>query len=240
MILQAPSGAVFGEPDLEAIRLMGKYRMVDYSDKPFTLKSGIKSNVYVRGRDDMTDHPELLWALGSHLNGYVLKNGLVSEDQKQLCLIGVPTAGTPLATATALVSHNQRVPYPICFRQMRSVLKSHGAHQDWVDGKPDLETHQYAAIENVITSGKSVYDAGKRMTLAGYPAKQMPVIILIDRQQGGFGRLQEAGFEELYVVFNLLDVTYAFGELGLWPKSAVQSVEDEIRYHKFHDFGPFE
>ena len=60
----------------------------------------------------------------------------------------------------------------------------------------------------------------------------MPWLIFIDRQQGAVERLRSLGFNRISVALQLLDITFVFGELGLWPKSAVQAVEEEIRAHQ--------
>jgi hypothetical protein len=44
--------------------------------------------------------------------------------------------------------------------------------------------------------------------------------------------MEKAGFKRIVVAFKLLDLTFAFGELGLWPKSAVKAVEEEIKAHQ--------
>ena len=60
----------------------------------------------------------------------------------------------------------------------------------------------------------------------------MPSFVLVDRQQGGIQNMEKAGFKRIVVAFKLLDLTFAFGELGLWPKSAVKAVEEEIKAHQ--------
>ena len=88
------------------------------------------------------------------------------------------------------------------------------------------------AVDGVVTDGASKIEAAKRaVEEQGYPWN-MPCFILVDRQQGAVERLKRLGFERLVVAYNLLDITFAFGELGLWPKSAVQAVEEEIKAHQ--------
>jgi hypothetical protein len=70
------------------------------------------------------------------------------------------------------------------------------------------------------------------MLVDGYP-EPAGTLIWIDRQQGALPLLAKAGFQRVLVAYSLLDVTYVFGELGLWPKSAVKAVETEIEAHQF-------
>lgn len=229
--MQVPSGAVYGKQDLAILLDMAKFGFVRHSETPFKLKSGVPSNVYVFGREDLTDNPQLEWHVGTKIAGIVYDN---THDARQPCLIGIPTAGNALAQAAAMVSFQlHRLSLPIAHRVMREQLKQHGAHSTWVNGRPDLKRQRYWIVDNVATDGGSKKEAAGKLEADGYPAKQMPCLIWIDRQQGAVPRLKAAGFEQVIVAYNLLDITYAFGVMGLWPKSAVAAVEEEIKAHQF-------
>jgi len=238
--MQVPSGRVFGDLDLQIMRLSAKYNFVRTSAEPFTLKSGVKSNVYVyvSGRDDLTDHPDLEWLVGRKIASLVLQNALERGDLKKQCLIGLPTAGTALAQAAAMVNWScQRLfvganeEPRIIHRIMREALKTHGAHPDWVNGKPQPDSHTYWGVDNVATDGGTKMEAREHFRESGYP-EVMPAFIWIDRQQGAIVRLKRAGFSVIVVAYELLDVTFALGELGFWPKEIVRSVEVEIKAHQ--------
>lgn len=229
--MQVPSGAVYERQDLAILLEMAKCGFVRHSEIPIKFKSGILSNVYVFGREDLTDNPQLEWLAGAKIASIVYDN---THDTRQPCLIGIPTAGNALAQAAAMVSFQlHRLWLPIAHRVMREQLKQHGAHSTWVNGRPDLGRQQYWMVDNVATNGKSKQEAAEKLEADGYPAKQMPCLIWIDRQQGAVPRLKAAGFEQVIVVYNLLDITYAFGVMGLWPKSAVTAVEKEIKAYQF-------
>ncbi|MEJ0021535.1 MAG: hypothetical protein WDN47_03030 [Candidatus Doudnabacteria bacterium] len=233
--MQVPSGMVFTAEDLTLMREMAIVRFVAYSETPFKLKSGIMSNVYVFGREDLTDHPELEWLIGRKIAQVVYGSDIYESEQQ--CLIGIPTAGNALAQAAAMASVEERKKYgpkmpPIAHRIMREALKQHGAHQGWVNGRPDPR-QRYWMVDNVATDGKSKLEAAEKLEADGYPAKQMPCLIWADRQQGAVPRLEAAGFEHIIVIYNLLDIAFALGELGIWPKEMVKAVEDEIKAHQF-------
>lgn len=121
----------------------------------------------------------------------------------------------------------------ICHRLMRETLKQHGAHHTWVNGKPD-PCHSYWLVDNVATDGQSKIEAAEKLTQDGYLIEEVSCLIFIDRQQGAIPRLKkETKFKQIVVVYNLLDITYALGELGLWPKDSVKAVEEEIKAHQF-------
>jgi orotate phosphoribosyltransferase len=248
--LELPSGGVYTAADLALLIRMNEVQFVSHSDEPFTLKSGIKSHVYVRGREDLTDHPDLLWQVGRKIC-QVLTDELkgILADHKQVCLIGIPTAGTPFAQAASMVSLSEGFtighhtddcggkhgPMNICFRVMKEMTKQHGTHGGWINGKPNPFQH-YILVDNVATNGASKPEAVAKLKEDGYFGGsdswyQPHALIWIDRQQGAIQNLKAAGFGQITVVYNLLDITYAYGELGLWPKSAVAGIEEEIQAH---------
>lgn len=76
--LETPSGGWFDSFDLHLLKMMHDVGFIKHNDTPFTLKSGIKSNVYVFGREDLTDNPGLEWLIGSKLlplNFWLLDSG---------------------------------------------------------------------------------------------------------------------------------------------------------------------
>jgi len=234
MPMDLPSGLTFNEDDLALVRMLGQYGYVTRLPEPVKLKSGIMSRIYVLGRQDMTDHPDLVWAIGQRISRVVRQN--TQPGDKRHCLIGVPYAGIAPAVAGSLVDHalhgNDPSTETICFRIMRHDKKDHGVHGGWVDGKytPDMT---FWPVDNVITDGGSKFVAAARMEEDGYPSHELPSLIFIDRQQGGVRRLHEAGFKRVVTAFNLLDLTHAYVQLGIWPADMADSVAEEIAAHQF-------
>ncbi|MDO8557673.1 MAG: hypothetical protein Q7S09_00580 [bacterium] len=230
-----PSGTIFSDADIQILKLMAAYGFVRRSETPFKLKSGIFSHVYVSGREDFTDHSDLEWPIGEKIARKVWE--YARPEDRQPCLIGIPTAGTALAQAAAMASfrmERRKTDLPINHRLMREVQKWYGAHQhSWVNGKPDLARHTYWMVDNVATDGQSKIEATEKLAQDGYPVNDMPCLIFIDRQQGAIAQLERAGFRRIVVVYNLLDITYALGEIDIWPKSMVSAVEEEIHAHQF-------
>ena len=233
--MQVPSGREFDRADLDIVRRMGEVGLVEHRDEPFRLVSGVESHVYVNGRQDLTDHPDLVWKVGRKLAEVVY--GETHGHIWAQCLIGVPVVGRTFAQAASMASVQLRGEsperlLPISFRVMREQKKQHGGHQKWIEGDCNF-SHRYWLVDNVATNGENKLKAAVRAEEDGYPSCQMPCLIWIDRQQGAVPRLQAAGFEKVVVVYNLLDLTFAFSEMSLWPKSAVAAVEEEIKAHQF-------
>ena len=115
----------------------------------------------------------------------------------------------------------------ICHRIMREALKGHGAHRNWVNGEADLSRHTYWRVDNTITSGDSIFDAEIKLMSNGYPGKG-PLLIWVDREQGGVERLRQYKFQRIVTVYRLLDLVRVFGELNLWPEKLVKACEEEL------------
>lgn len=235
--MKVPSGQIFNKLDLQILPLLVKYSFIQWRDTPFILKSGVNSNVYVFGREDITDHPDFEWLIGRKI-ALLVKEHTLPED-KQPCLIGIPSAGTPLAQAASMVSYKENIcvnGHFICHRVMKETLKAHGAHPNWVNGPPQPEIHTYWTIDNVVTDGGSKFEAADRFSESGYPIQEMTSLVFVDRQQGGINRMEQRGFKRIVVAYRLLDLTFAFGELGFWPKATIKAVEREIRDHQLTQF----
>ncbi len=226
--LELPSGAVYDAEQLALMKRFHELGTVVWSDKPFTLKSQIESHVYVHARQELTQNTDVLKTVGQMISREIYLDALVDSDQRRCCLIGIPTAGTPLAAAAALFARDTAM----AFKLMREKKKTHGANQLWVDGFPEPHHYRYCSVENVVTSGQSVEEADIHLAEDGYPVTEMMTYVLVDRQQGGIERLQKIGYKAR-ALFALGDIAFAFGELGLWTKDQVFSVDKEIHAHRF-------
>ena len=235
MPIAAPSGTVFSEGDVELIRLLGDIGFIKYSKKPFPLKSGVKSHVYVYGREDLTTNVNALWAIGEKVVQTAEAVMRRERDTRQALFVGLPTAGTPLAQAAAMVDWVKGYFLtPSAFMQMRSIRKlTHGVHESWLIGKPDMTKQRLFSVDNVATDGGTKFEMGDRFAEDSIDPLTIDNIILVDRQQGAVRRMIEHGYKKPIVIFNLLDLTFVFGQQGTWPTEAVAQVEKEIAEHQF-------
>ncbi|MDO8567060.1 MAG: hypothetical protein Q7R58_02835 [bacterium] len=238
--IDVPSGGVFESNDIALLQKANEAGSIVYRDKPFKLKSGIESNVYVFCRGDITSSPILLDMIGRKIACTVAENTARGDHRPNL--IGLPTAGTALAVAASMASVAMQEEGPnfplIASSVMREQLKkTHGANNLWVNGEtsgpPNLDKFTFWTVDNVATDGETKFEAAKRLEEDGYPSKDMPQVIFIDRQQGAVARLKTASFKRVVVCYNMLDITFVYGELGIWPKAVVKLVEKEIADHQF-------
>ncbi len=243
--MQLSTGKVLTGLDVAILNSMAEFGFVQYREEPFDLKSGVKSNVYVFGREDLTDNPGLLILLGEKIASVVWENSptWLEDNTPTPCLIGLPTAGTPLSQAASMVASlgNTRDRWrrqldkllaPISFRIMREQKKTHGAHNTWVNGKPNQpKPSTIWIVDNVATDGQTKKEMGDKLGEDGYPSRP-PCIIVVDRCQGALSNLAKWGFERVYVLYTLLEIVEYFSNIKAWPESAVESVRREIEEHQ--------
>ena len=141
----------------------------------FTLKSGLKSPIYIDLRQIIT-YPKLLEQIGQ---AYLpLLKGLKFER-----LAGLPYAAIPIATAISLAGN-----YPMIYP--RKEAKAYGT-------KAEIEGEYHSGettviIDDLATTGGSKFEAIEKLTGAGLRVKD--VVVLVDRQSGAKESLEQAGY----------------------------------------------
>jgi uridine monophosphate synthetase len=162
----------------------------------FTLKSGLKSPIYIDLRRLVT-YPQLLAQVASAYQP-------VLEKLKFDRLAGLPYAAIPIVTAISL-----QAGYPVIYP--RKEIKTYGTKAE-IEG--EYQAGETAVVvDDVTTTGGSKFEGIEKLTNAGLKVKD--VVVLIDRQSGAKKALAEAGYRlhAVLTIGELLDHWEASGKV---------------------------
>ncbi len=147
----------------------------------FTLASGKKSAYYFDAKK-LTLSPEGAYRIGKAMYDELAKLPLDAVG-------GVATGAYPIATAVTLVSYLEHKPLPAFM--VRETVKEHGTKR-LIEGHLK-EGFRVAIVEDVITTGGSVYKVIEAVKAAG--CRVVKVIALVDRHEGGGEKLRADGYD---------------------------------------------
>lgn len=167
----------------------------------FTLKSGLKSPIYIDLRQIIT-YPKLLADIAQ---AYL---PLLASLQFSR-IAGLPYAAIPIATAISLAGD-----YPMIYP--RKEAKAYGT-------KAEIEGEFHAGetvvvIDDLATTGGSKFEAIEKLTGVGLVVKD--VVVLVDRQSGAKESLEQAGYS-LHAVLTISDMLAYWESTGKVDKEKI-------------------
>ena len=165
----------------------------------FTLASGIQSSLYIDARVT-TMSPE-----GLAIIGPLGLEALRQSHWKPDSVGGLTLGADPMSYAIAYASASTKS--PLRAFTVRKQIKTHGTGK-LIEGPFD-PADRVAIVEDVITTGSSALQAIHTILAAG--ATVTGVIALVDREEGGRAKIEDAG----YPVITLVTATQIITQMKL-------------------------
>ena len=146
----------------------------------FTLKSGLKSDIYVNLRNLISDPIAFQYLLSIISQKLMSMNVLNDID----LIVGIPNAGIPYACHLSFLLNKPMI-------NLRKETKKYGIVGD-IDGEWK-KGQRVLAIEDVMTTGGSLIDSLEKIKEHGLEIKR--ILTVVDRQNGGTEKLNELGYD---------------------------------------------
>ncbi|MCL5094248.1 MAG: orotate phosphoribosyltransferase [Patescibacteria group bacterium] len=179
----------------------------------FTLKSGIKSPIYIDLRL-LASHPKVLKTIAKLIAEKI-------KDKDCDIIAGIPYTGIPMATAVSLETGIPMI-YP------RKEIKDYGTKKK-IEGVYK-SGDKCIVIDDLITSGASKFETVEPLEAEGLIVQDF--VVLVDREQGGGQLLADKGYN-LHSIIRISELLDTLEDEGLISKNQVEDVRSFLVENSF-------
>lgn len=194
----------------EVAKLLHEIGAIQFGE--FTLTSGKTSPYYVDLRL-APSYPKVLRKLRD-VSMEIIGREIKDPVDK---LAGVPASGLPLATAVSL-----GLDLPLIF--VRKGRKAHGGGK-LIEGVLN-QGEKVVLVDDVATTGGSILRAAESIRGEGGEVKH--AVIIVDREEGARGKLEERGIE-LHASMGIEEVVKYLREVGILEEEHFSSVMEHLK-----------
>ncbi len=181
-------------PPASRERLLALLTERSFKKQKVVLSSGKESDFYIDCKKTA------LLAEGHYLVGHLFFAAIRAQAPLAIGVGGLTMGADPLASAVALVSHQEG--HPLHAFYVRKEPKGHGTGQ-WIEGLAAFEPGaKVAIIEDVVTTGASTIKAIERARAEGL--EPVGVFALVDRDEGGKAEVEKTGVK-VHALFSRKD-----------------------------------
>jgi len=181
----------------------------------FTLKSGIKSPIYVDFRV-IVSNPASLKEIGEIM-------GIKAKELNPDRLGAIPYAGLPLGVSASMSAN-----IPLIYS--RKEVKSYGTGK-LIEGNFD-KNDNVLILDDIVTDGASKIEAILPFKEAGMNVKD--ILVIIDREQGGKKLLTDAGYT-LHSLGTLTEIVDHLSDINKISNEIKDKVKDFINQNQFKE-----
>jgi uridine monophosphate synthetase len=178
----------------------------------FTLKSGLKSPIYIDLRRIIT-YPKLLEQIGK---AYLP----LLKDLQFDRIAGLPYAAIPITSAITLAGN-----YPMIYP--RKEVKTYGTKAE-IEGEYN-EGETIVVIDDLATTGGSKFEAIEKLMGVGLVVKD--VVVLVDRQSGAKESLVQAGYS-MHAVLTIGQLLDHWEENGRVDKDKIEETRKFLDHNQ--------
>ncbi len=189
---------------------------------------GLNTPIFIDLRHGLYEDLDLLLELGKALHGKIIE--LSTDSCREQQVVGIPDTATPLALATAMASRNTS--HPLSYGQLR---KRPASYPGGLSGSSAYmgvcnPQREITLIDDVVASGATKLWSSRYLNEANLEVAR--ILVVVDREQGGRGVLEEKGFS-VHCLYCISDIVLYYQQQGIVDEETARTALKHIERNQF-------